>query len=275
MTWRLALFPLLVLCLDGRVSHSQWAVCYSDQARPAEFRGYDLIVLDSDRHPPFERLSASGATVLGYLSLCEVDENRKWFGAVRDAGLLLGKQPNWPDSHLIDVRDVRWRRMVAHEIVHGILSQGFRGLFLDTLDDAAELERREPKRFSGMKSAAVELVAEIHREAPGAILMVNRGYDLLPNLLPFIDIVLGESVFGTYDFSTKTYRPVPAGEYKQQVDVLTGLRARKPGLRICTLDYWDPTDREGIQRVYREERSHGFDPYVTTISLDQVSREPR
>jgi uncharacterized protein (TIGR01370 family) len=250
-------------------------VYYSDHAQPVEFRGYDLIVFDSDHHPDLGSLSRGGTAVLGYLGLCEVDESRSWFGAVRDAGLLLGDQPNWPGSHLIDIRDERWRQMVVKQLTHRILAQGFAGLFLDTLDDASELERRDPRKFGGFRNAAVRLVAEIHREVPSAVLMVNRGYDLLPDLLPYVNIALGESVYGTYDFSTKSYRPVETAIYRLQVELLSNLKKRKPALRICTLDYWDPADREGMRRVFREERAHGFDPYVTTIALDQLTKEPR
>ncbi len=270
----LAVLAPLVLAGSGTL-HGRWTVYYSDRAQPSEFRGYDLVVLDGARHPSVEEISRNGATVLGYLSLCEVERNRDWFGTVRDAGLLLGEKPDWPGSYVIDIRDARWRQLVVKQLAPRILAQGFGGLFLDTLDDASELERTDPVKFHGFPAAAVELVAEIRREAPSAVLMVNRGYDLLPRLLPYIDIALGESVYGTYDFSTRTYHPVPAALYQQQTKVLAEMKRQKPRLRVCTLDYWDPADREGIRRVYREERAHGFDPYVTTISLDQLSKEPR
>jgi uncharacterized protein (TIGR01370 family) len=252
-----------------------WAVYYSDVAQPKEFRGYDLVVFDGDVHPPLKPISANGSVVLGYLSLCEVERHRKWFTAARDSGLLVGENPNWRGSYFIDLRDARWRKIVVGQLVPEVLAQGFQGLFLDTLDDAADLERRDPRTFRGMKAAAVQLVRDIRTAAPTATLMVNRGYDLLPEIARSIDIVLGESVYGTYDFAAKTYRRVPGAEYRQQVTRLTGLRSIKPSLRICTLDYWNPGDREGIRQVYREERSHGFDPYVATISLDELVKEPR
>ena len=252
-----------------------WTAYYSDRAQPVEFRGYDLVVFDSDRHPALSPIQAGGSTVLGYLSLCEVEQHREWFAPARDAGFLAGENPNWPGSWFVDVRDARWRQLVVGKLVPEILAQGFQGLFLDTLDDAAELERREPEKFRGMKAGAVELVKEIRRASPAVTLMVNRGYDLLPEIAGNIDIVLGESVYGTYDFAQKVYRPVPAAEYRQQVELLTKLRSMKPSLRIFTLDYWDPADRDGIRRVYREERSHGFNPYVATPALDQLMKEPR
>jgi uncharacterized protein (TIGR01370 family) len=249
-------------------------VYYSDRAGPDAFRAYDLVIFDSDTHPAVNPVAA-GSTVLGYLSLCEVEQHRKWFAAVKEAGILVGENPNWRGSYFVDIRDARWRKIVVDQLAPEILARGFNGLFLDTLDDAAELERREPEKFRGMKAAAVSLIKEIRRAAPAATLMINRGYDVLPEIAGSIDIALGESVYGTYDFSAKTYRLVPASDYRMQVDLLMKVKSLNPSLRICTLDYWDPADREGIRRVYREERSHGFDPYVATVGLDQIVREPR
>ncbi len=252
-----------------------WAVYYADSARPEEFRGYDLVVFDADNHPPLKPISATGSVVLGYLSLCEVEQHKSWFGLVRESGLLAGENPDWPGTYFIDVRDSRWRKLVVSQLVPAMIAQGFQGIFLDTTDDAAELERRDPKKFGGMKAAVIELVKEIRSAVPTATLMVNRGYDLLPVIATSINIVLGESVYGTYDFATKTYHRVPEAQYREQVALLAKVRSINPSLRICTLDYWNPSDRSGIRRVYREERSHGFDPYVATISLDQLIREPR
>ena len=273
--WKFLLISAFVALTGFATSQKPWALYYSDRADPAEFHGYDLVVFDSDHHPSLNPVTASGSTVLGYLSLVEVEQHRSWFDTAKVAGLLAGENPNWPGSYFVDIRDARWRQLIVRQIVPEILARGFKGFFLDTLDDAPELERRDPEKFRGMKDAAVQLVQDIRRTAPAAILMVNRGYDLLPALTGSIDIVLGESVYGTYDFASKTYRPVPAAEYHRQVEMLNSLRVLKPSLRICTLDYWDPADREGIRRVYREERSHGFNPYVATIALDQLAREPR
>lgn len=264
-----------VMLAGAGASRRPWVVYYSDGAHAEEFRNYDLIVFDSEVHPPLAPIAARGARVLGYLSLCEVERQRNGYAAAKDAGLLAGKNPSWPDSYYVDVRDPRWRKIVVGQLAPKILSSGFQGLFLDTLDDAAELEQRDPKKFRGMKAAAIELVREIRQAAPGTTLMVNRGYDLLPEIAASVDIVLGESVYATYDFATKKYHRVAGEDYRDQVALLTKLRSAKPSLRICTLDYWDPGDRGGMRQIYREERSHGFDPYVATISLDQLVREPQ
>ena len=53
-----------------------WLVYYSDKAPSEAFKGYDLIVFDSQFHPPLRPLLDRGKTLLGYLNLGEASENR-------------------------------------------------------------------------------------------------------------------------------------------------------------------------------------------------------
>lgn len=253
----------------------RWAVYYSDEAYPWEFRDYGLVVFDPDRHPALRPLAEAGTTLLGYLSLGEIEQHRAWFGKVGQMGILLGKNPNWPGSYYVDLRDPRWADIVVRQLVPTLLAQGFQGVFLDTLDDPVELERRDPERCGGMAAAAIQLVKDLRREFPSIIIMMNRGYALLPEVGGHIDVALGESVYGTYDCERRVYRAVSPADYRTQVQLLKQARKANPALRICTLDYWDPADRDGIRRIYREERANGFDPYVATVGLDRLMKEPR
>jgi uncharacterized protein (TIGR01370 family) len=267
---------MLSLSFTGSSSvRMPWVAYYSDQARPEEFRGYKLVIFDGDRHPPLAPVAAAGTVVLAYLSLGEIEQHRTWFPAIQEMGILAGENRNWPGSYYVDLRDPRWPREVIGKLVPALLAQGFQGLFLDTLDDPVELERCDPRRFRGLTAAAAQLVQDLRRAFPSMTLMMNRGYGLLPAVARHIDIALGESICGTYDFGLKVYRRVPAAENQEQVRLLKQAKHSNPALRICSLDYWDPADREGIRRIYREERANGFDPYVATIGLDQIVKEPR
>jgi polysaccharide biosynthesis protein PelA len=268
----LALTVAVPALICGR---SRWAVYYSDQVAAEELRDYNLLVFDSGRHPPLPPLAARKKVLLGYLSLGEVNAQRPYFQSALQAGFLLGENPSWPGSRYVDVRDRRWREMVIRKLAPEILAQGFQGLFLDTLDDPAELERRDPEVYRGMAAAAAELVKALRYGFPSIKIMMNRGYDILPEVAGVIDMELGESVYATYDFNRKVYQLAPAKEYGQQVQVLQQAKRRNPALGIYSLDYWDPADRMGIRRIYRQERANGFEPYVATIGLDRVIKEPR
>lgn len=267
---------LLGVALMARVSAepSRWAVYYAADAELIAFAPYDLLVLDADRHPPLGPLVDRGKTLLGYLSLCEVSRDRSYFSEVEAEGLLLGEHPVWTGAYYIDIRDRRWHRRVVEELIPRLLRSGFTGLFFDTLDDAAHLERQDPSR-RGMQAAAVRLVRTIRRHYPGVTLMMNRGYDLLPEVDGDIDAVLGESVHATYDRVRQRYVPVRDADTAEQLRVLKRAKARHPNLRLFSLDYWDPDDQSGLKRIYAQARANGFEPYVATIALDRLVTEPR
>lgn len=253
----------------------KWAVYYADALPAAAFERYDLLVFDHAAHPDLAPLKDARKRVFGYLSLGEVAQSRPHFERVREMGILRDENPNWPGSRFVDVRDSRWVKMVIEDLVPMVLQRGFQGLFLDTLDNPPELERRDPRRNAGMTDAAVRLVRALKLHFPSVPLILNRGYDLLPRLATVVDYVLGESVYADYDFAAKTYGLVPDALYREQVAILKRAQEASSGLTVLTLDYWDPADAKGIARIYAEQRRNGFSPYVSVVTLDALIPEPK
>lgn len=251
-----------------------WIVYYRAEEKPAAFLDYKLVVLDADRHPPLAAIRAPGRPALGYISLGEVEEGRAHFKAVEADGILLMRNEHWQESRMVDLRDARWRRRVLDDLVPAILKRGFDGLFLDTLDNAAHLERVDPRTYAGMTAAARGLVLALRAKFPAARIMLNRAFEILPEVERAIDIVLGEAVYAAYDFEREEYGLVREDLYRRYVGELKAAKARRPELTVCTLDYWDPGNPEGIKRIYRVQRANGFAPYVATIALDRIVPEP-
>lgn len=279
-SWTQRLGPWLLLWLAPWAAQaepnsvSRWAVYYSAAAPADEFLSYDLVVFDADAHPALPPLTDRGVKVLGYVSVGEVASYRRYFKAVRTQGLLLDENPNWSGSFAVDLRDQRWTTRLVSEIVPAILQQGFHGIFIDTLDQPLHLETTSPSKFKGMRNGAVQLIRELRRRYPGMVIMVNRGYQILPEIASSIDIALGESVRTTYDFATKRYRRVSDSDYAWQVQWLRKAKAAAPTLQLFTLDYWDPSDTANIAAIYAQQRAAGFVPYVATIELNRLIPEP-
>lgn len=263
---------------DGRVAADvvakPWVVYYADKAPLDAFRPYGLVVLDSENHPALEPLRAQGKVLLGYISLGEVESHRPWYKTVKQWGILKSENPDWKGSYYVDVRDPRWSGLVVDELVPLILNRGFHGIFLDTLDNPIHLENIDPHANKGMTEAAAQLVRAIRRRFPDVPIMMNRAYQILPKVEDDIDFELGESVYADYDFARKTYRRVGKADYEQQVQWLTEAKQRQPKLHVMTLDYWNPRDLAGIRRIYAVERANGFLPYVATVALDIIIKEP-
>jgi uncharacterized protein (TIGR01370 family) len=254
---------------------ARWVVYYSDAIPNQTLEDFGIIVLDADHHPPLAPLKRQGKRLLGYISLGEVESFRPHYAAVKAEGILLQENLHWKGSYYVDLRDKRWTVRVIEKLVPEILAKGFEGLFLDTLDNATDLVNQDDEKYRGMTTAAADLVIKLRQHFPEITIMMNRAYVLLPMVENKIDIVLGESVFATYDFESKTYQWVPEEDYRYQVNLLRAARQRCPSLRIFTLDYWNPEDRVGLRKIYRIQRANGFEPYVATIELDRVILEPR
>ncbi len=279
MKWlsRIFLLPIIAVLVwePAEAKRAGWLVYYSDKIPVETFEDFTIIVFDSDHHPPLQPLKKQGKKLLGYISLGEVEGYRSYFDEVEAEGILLQENSNWKESYFIDLRDPRWHARVIEELVPEILAKGFDGLFLDTLDNATSLEEQDDQIYRGMTSAAAGLVSGIRRQFPHITIMMNRAYELLPEVEKIIDIVLGESVYATYDFENKKYQWVPELDYRYQVSLLRAAGKRCPSLRIFTLDYWDPGDQAGLRKIYRVQRANGFEPYVSTIELDRVVLEPK
>lgn len=253
----------------------RWVVFYGSQADSAVLAGYDWIVLDSDAHPPIKPLLDRGKIVFGYLSLCEIGDYRSYFSRAKTQQLLLHTNSTWPGSYVLDIRDPKWSAMLVEDIIPHIAAQGFSGLFLDTLDQAAHLERSDPKRYQGMREAAVKIVRLLRKSYPELRLLVNRGYDLFGDIAGVVDAVVGESVYATYNFERKQYQLVDTASYRQQLQILNGVK--RPGSSapiVLTLDYWNPADVDGLSQIYAAQRRNGFVPYVATIELNAIVAEP-
>lgn len=254
----------------------RWIVYYGDEtAAAASLKQYDLIVLDSDRHPPLSPLLERHRNVLGYLSIGEVNKTRSYFDDLRDEGLLLPENPQWQGSYGVDVRNPRWTARILEKLVPAILQQGFTGVFIDTIDRVTDWERVDPVRWRGMNEAMIRVVRALRHHYPKMTIMINRGYALWPELLPLVDMVAAESLMATYDFAATKYQVVDEQALERDLRMLQSVREQHASLPILTLDYWDPDDAAGLVRIYQTQRQRGFIPYVATIALDRIVAEPR
>lgn len=271
------LLPFLTSYSDSSYAaeKTSWVVYYSDRAALEELIKYDLLVFDSEVHPPLDPLTDRDKILLGYISLGEVEDYRYYFNDVKSDGILLQENKNWKGSYFADIRSRLWVSRVIEQMIPDILRRGFDGLFIDTLDNPIYLENEDPEKYRGMKDAAVRLVRSIRLHYPSIKIMINRAYEILPEVGLYIDMVLGESMFTDYDFEKKSYYVVPIYRYQSQVNLLKDVKKRMPHLKIFTLDYWETSDISGIVRIYKEQRANGFEPYVATIELDRIVSEPK
>ena len=258
----------LVWCSDVSIP---WVVHYANKAPLSAYDPYKVIVVDSEAHPNISELKRSGQKiVLGYISVGEVENYRKYFSLIKEEGILLHQNANWPNSWMVDMRSKKWVSVLLDRIAPSILASGFDGFFLDTLDDAEYLESLDSVNYAGMKEAAKQIVLALRARFPNAKIMMNRGYAVLPEVGKQIDYLLAESVYSSFDFKQSRYFVVDNQQYQEHLNILMQAQKKFPDLKIMTLDYWNPSDQAGFKKIYTLQQNNGFSPFVATIELDQI-----
>ena len=252
----------------------RWLAFYGATADESVLATYDIVVLDSAFQGSISRVADAGARVCGYLSLGEIRTSDSLLMYL-DPVALLPENPDWPGTHRVDIRDPSWRSLVIDRRLPSLVSQGFTGVMLDTLDTPPYLEQLDPVRYRGMREAAIALVGIIRARWPELMIIMNRGYALLPDVVEKVDAVIAESLMTSPDPKTGGFVWVDSGQLELQVTLLKPAARRRPPLPILSLDYWDPRDARTIAEICRRERELGHHPYVATRSLDQIVQVER
>jgi len=252
--------------------HQSLMVYYGDRYDTIPGDASLVIIEDRETAEPFVRRHVE-STILGYVSIAEVHSGRPFYSRLRSKGVLGAPNPAWPDAYFVDVRSDVWRNLLLTEIIPSILKNGYQGIFLDTLDSAEALERQDPVKFKGTIAAAADLVRAIRAAFPSIIIMVNRGYAILPQIPGEFDYLLGESVRTTFNPQTGTYFRRTEQDIEWQRARMLEARDRDPSLQLFSLDYWSPKDRAGLAALYAEARADGFVPYIATPDLTQIVPE--
>jgi uncharacterized protein (TIGR01370 family) len=247
---------------------------YGVTAEETVLASYDIVVLDPGYQGSI-RLAANPATrVCGYLSLGEIRSSDPFLKFL-DRAALLPENPDWPGTRRVDVRHPSWRSLVLERQIPFLASRGFTGLMFDTLDTPPYLEQLDPLRYRGMREAAIGLVDSIRSSWPELMLIMNRGYALLPDVAQKLDAVIAESLITSPNLQSGGFAWVDSKQVELQLTLLNPATRRRPPLPILSLDYWDPNDGRTIAEIYRRERELGHHPYVATRSLDQIVPEQR
>lgn len=253
----------------------RWIAFYGQTADEQVLSSYDFVVLDPMFKGSIDAVAKQGARVCSYLSLGEIRVSDSFFERL-DPAALLEENPAWPGTRRIDVRHRSWKALVLGEMIPFIAAKGYTGLLLDTLDTPPYLEQLDPTGKRGMGQATVELVRAIRQSYPAMLMIVNRGYALLPKIIDHIDGVVAESLLTTVEGGREDeYRWNADPDVALQLSLLAHATKRHRRLPILSLDYWNPEDAASIKKIYLRQRQLGHYPYVATRMLDKIVPEPK
>lgn len=247
-------------------SAKRWACFYGREVSSDSWRSLDMVVLDPDN---YQGPLSTGPIRLAYVSAGEADERRSFWPAVKGKPWVVEPNPEWPGAHRVDPRVREWRELVAAQVSSAI-AQGYDGAMFDTLDVAAHLESSSPARFTGAVQGAAELVLEVRRRNPEAVLVMNNGLALLPFVADAVDGLLVEDLYTNCMPGKEPCGPSAERTTADKEPVLERFRARGKPVFVLLYSRFEQRRAKWVRRAADRSRAKGFFPYLAAPTLDRL-----
>jgi hypothetical protein len=140
------------------------------------------------------------------------------------------------------------------------VAKGFDGFFLDTADSVQRLA--DP--HAGWRALS-KIIRQLHQRWPKKSIVLNRGFELLPELKAVLSGVLVESVYQGFDAATKRYQATNADGIRW---IEARIReAQALGLKVYAVDYVHPVQKPLARRTAARLQQLGCTPLLTTPDL--------
>jgi len=205
-------------------------------------------------------------TVAAYVSVGEVHPGRGYFAALRPEWKL-GTNAAW-GSVVVDQAAPGWPAFYVDRVVKPLWEQGYRAFFLDTMDSFHLVAKTDATRDQQVRGLAA-VVRAIKSAYPGARLIFNRGFEVLPEVHTLAYAVAAESLFQGHDAGQQKYRAVPPADREWLLGQLLKCRDTYR-LPVIAIDYVPPNDRVLARETARQIRALGIVPWVTNPALDMM-----
>jgi hypothetical protein len=135
-------------------------------------------------------LSQVRATKIAYLDLGEL-ANMSLGSCFLSSNVTLGYDTQWNQS-IVNVSSPAWESYIECQVRY-VMSTGFQGVMFDDVDVAEQYLQTE--------RGIISVIHWVREEYPNAIMGVNRGFQVLPNVSHLINFVLFE------DYGTRVVSP--------------------------------------------------------------------
>ncbi|MET0340399.1 MAG: endo alpha-1,4 polygalactosaminidase [Polyangiales bacterium] len=223
---------------------------------------YDLVVVEpAQGHTP--RAQAGHAELVAYLSVGEVSDASGERAQMQPAWVL-GRNEVWRSS-VMDAASPEFQRDLIERRFELLWRQGYRTLFLDTLDSYQLIAKDDASR-ERQRAALVSIIQRMREKHPGLKLFLNRGFELLDALGDEVRGVVAESLFSTWSAETGRYQPTDEEDRAWLLARLDEVR-KKRDLPIVIIDYVALGNREVARATAQKIVDLGYTPWVSDQSL--------
>jgi hypothetical protein len=249
--------------MDSRAAAETTAFFYGKPV-PAELTAaYDQVVVEPGHNHDLPTLSKSRAVLVAYLSVGEVAKHRL---GETDPSWRVSQNDAWA-STVMDLTHPGYRAYLFEQY-EKLWRTGYRRLFLDTLD-SYQLGTKNPKQREVQRKALCELIAGLSTRHPEVRILLNRGFELLPDIGKQVHGVVAESLFDRYDAGKNAYVRVPKNDYEWLLARLREVKDRYK-LPVIVIDYRPNEERSEARITAKKIADLGFEPWVCNGAINNL-----
>lgn len=209
-------------------------------------------------------LHAKGIKVFAYIGVGEINRTRSWYSEI-PKDWFMGSHVAW-GSDIVDLTQEGWHDYLIDNYMASLWKEGYREFFLDTLDSYQRVVADPDGRLIQEK-ALVQLIMRINQHFPGVNLILNRGFEILPEVEQYAIALAAESLFQGWDQSKEKYLEVTETDRNWLLDKLNKARDQY-GLQIIVIDYVDSNQMELAQKTAEQISDLNFTPWVANPGLN-------
>jgi hypothetical protein len=224
---------------------------------------YDQVVVEPGHGHDLAALSKGKAAPVAYLSVGEVAKHKL---DQTDKAWRVSQNDAWA-STVMDLSHPGYRDFLLNQY-EALWKTGYKRFFLDTLD-SYQLGTKDPKKLEVQRKALCELITSMTVRHPEVRILLNRGFELLPDIGKKVHGVVAESLFDRFDAGKNAYVRVPKNDYEWLLGKLREARD-KYKLPVIVIDYRPTEERAEARATAQKIAALGFEPWVCNGAINNV-----
>jgi hypothetical protein len=230
------------------------------------FSQFNRVVIESENFTDFHKTLAYKAEVFAYISVGEAEDWRSVKPALKSSWIL-GTNQSWGNK-IIDLTQRGWREYLLKERMTPLWMAGYRAFFLDTIDSYQAVVKDKSGR-ANQEKALVDLIQTIKNQFPNVKLLINRGFEIMPQIGRLVEGVIAESLFYSWNPIDRRYIAINDNDRFWLVKQLREIRSRYH-LPVVVVDYLPPHLQEKAHQTAKRIAELGFIPWITNHSLNKI-----
>ncbi|QGZ63114.1 bifunctional glycoside hydrolase 114/ polysaccharide deacetylase family protein [Paraburkholderia acidisoli] len=240
-----------------------FALYYGGNPPVDQLSAFDAAVVEPDSRFDPRAHPLPHTTWFAYASVGEVSPSRAWYNAMPKAWLQ-GSNAAWA-SRVVDQSQADWPAFFVDHVITPLWQRGYRGFFLDTLDSYQLVAKTDDAR-ARQQAGLVAVIRAIKTRYPEAKLILNRGFELMPQVHDQVYAVAFESLYRSWNQGEQRYGEVSAADRAWLLGQARTIQSQYH-LPVVSIDYCPPGDTACARDAIAKIRADGIVPYVTDGGL--------